>query len=400
MTKEQQFLLELMSVAIGTKDAVPLPEQLDWRVLFREAHVQTVMPLCADALAPQWSKIPADLAEKATYVAQKVTACSAAVEFARCNLVAFLEEQQQQYVILKGEAAAAYYPKPGLRHLGDVDFMVPRECVEQTVEKLKAQGFTHSCEEDDYHQVLFRDGENLEIHIEPAGMPGDGKKEHIESFMETLYENRLRVETPSGAFYAPAHAHHGLILLLHMQHHMWGQGLGLRHIMDWACYVNQTAQCAFWTKQLLPLLDAVGLKFYCAVVTKMCSLYLGTACPSWASVAPEKLCRQLMEDSLAGGNFGRKDQDRRRSASMLPQEKQEEKYGKNRLLWKTLRQSAVNRHPKLEKRPVRRFLYMSLKVLRFGVLRLFGKRTSIIKAADCADRRRAIYEKLRIFETK
>lgn len=76
MTKEQQFLLELMSVAIGTKDAVPLPEQPDWRVLFREAHVQTVMPLCADALAPHWSKIPADLAEKATYVAQKVTAAA------------------------------------------------------------------------------------------------------------------------------------------------------------------------------------------------------------------------------------------------------------------------------------------------------------------------------------
>lgn len=400
MTREQRILLELMSAAIGTKNAVTLPEQLDWRVLFREAHVQTVMPLCVDALTPHRSKIPADLAEKAAYVARKVTASNAAVEYARCNLVAFLEEEQERYVILKGEAAAAYYPKPELRHLGDVDFMVPRNRVEPTVEKLKARGFAHSCEEDDYHQVLFKEGENLEIHLEPAGMPSDEKRGLIESFLESLYKDPRVVQTPSGAFYAPAHAHHGLILLLHMQHHMWGQGLGLRHIMDWACYVHQTADRAFWTQQLLPLLDEVGLRFYGAVLTKMCSLYLGTACPPWASNAPEKLCRQLMEDSIAGGNFGRKDKDRRRSTNMLPRQKQEEEYGKVRLLWKTLRQSTVAHHPKLEKRPIRRFLYMSMKVLRFGLLRLFGKRTSIIKAADCADQRRAVYEKLQIFETK
>ena len=34
----------------------------------------------------------------------------------------------------------------------------------------------------------------------------------------------------------PSHFHHGLNLLLHTNQHLLGEGLGLRHLCDWAVF--------------------------------------------------------------------------------------------------------------------------------------------------------------------
>lgn len=402
LTSEQDFLLHLMRYAVCGDRLKTLPDGVepDWPALIREANEQTVMLQFFDVISQLRDQIPEEIFQKCFKLARQFTACNMRTEFAQAELVGVLEQGEHPYVILKGESAATYYPVPELRQLGDVDFLVPMAHTEPITEQMKKLGYRHSWEPGDYHQVLEKPGACLEMHMEVAGMPEGKTRESVQEYLSSLYERSRVLDRGFGPFRAPCEEHHGLVLILHMQHHVVSMGMGLRHIMDWACFVNQTQHAVFWQEGLLPLLKRVGLLRFTAVMTKMASIYFGSCCPQWAEDVEESLCKALMEDILSGGNFGRKDLDRARSINMLPDyENDEKKAGKLKLLYRTLRGSVLHQHPELEGKPVSTFFHMAGKTGRYIVLYCQGKRPNLLKAASHADTRREIYEQLRMFET-
>ncbi len=397
LTSEQKLLLQLLTLAVEGKRLQTLPAEADWRALYRETCAQTVTLAVLDVLSDL--SIPQEAYKKYFEMGKRVTAGNIRLEHAQMELVSLLEQESHPYVILKGQAAAAYYPTPELRLLGDVDFLVPSDRAETIAESMKALGYQHTCEPGDYHEVLEKPGVYLEMHRTVAGMPEGKAHLSVEQFFSTIYEESVPAEGMFGTFRVPCNAHHAMILILHMQHHTVEWGMGLRHIMDWACFVNRTAREPFWQERLLPLLKQIGLMRFVAVITKMTSVYLGSVCPDWATDAPEDICPQLMEDFLSGGNFGNKDQDRKRASSMLPDwENRQKSSGKLTLLYRSLKQSVMKKHPKLGICPVLRLFLMCGKVIRYLFLFICGKRPNLLKAASHADQRRSIYDRLAMYQ--
>ena len=60
------------------------------------------------------------------------------------------------------------------------------------------------------------------------------------------------------AYAVPSDLHHGLILLLHNASHMTAGGIGLRHLCDWAVYMERMTD-DFVENELAPCLKACGL---------------------------------------------------------------------------------------------------------------------------------------------
>lgn len=403
LTAEQRYLLHIMGCAVQGQPLKSLPEGDDfkWPALMQEAIAQTVFPIFFDAISEIEPHLPEGFYKKCFDYTRRCIVGNMRIEHAQGQLVDVLEQGQYPYVILKGETAAAYYPKPELRQLGDVDFLIIPEQADDITAKMQALGYQHSWEPGDYHQVLQKPGAYLEMHLDVAGMPEGSARQAVSDYFSTIFEESRLMEREFGTFSAPCEAHHGLILLLHMQHHVLAKGMGLRHIMDWACFVNGTAHKPFWEERLLPLLKKIGLLHFAAVMTKLSSLYLHSVCPPWAAQPEEALCQALMEDILSGGNFGHKDQDRARALNMLPNwETEDRKHGKLKLLYRTLRGSAIKKNPKLEYKPICLFFAMCGRTIRYIFLYLRGKRPNLLKAASHADTRRSIYEQLHLFEAE
>lgn len=400
MTFEQKLLLKYMAAAIRGEKPEEAPETTDWRTLLAEAYEQGVPLLLFDVLS-QLRQIPEPVFSKSFALARRCTAHNLRAESTQDLLVSTLHAEDHPYVILKGEAAAAYYPKPELRLLGDVDFLLQDGHADAVIEAMVRQGFSLNTQIQSYHQALTRGSEQMELHFEVAGIPQGPAGDVVRAYLQSVFTERKLCRQGDRGCYVPCHAHHGMILLLHMQHHMQSRGMGLRHLMDWACFVQRTAEEPFWQERLLPVLKRIGLRHYCAVMTKLCALFFEIPCPEWACDAPDALCRALMEDLLAGGNFGRKDEVRARSTNMLP-DWAEGNVPKSRLvlLWRTLRQAVLRQHPACEKRPVLRLLFMAGKALRYCVLFCAGKRPGIFKAAAYAGTRRRIYDELKMFEAE
>ena len=125
MTNPQSVLLGLLSRALfGGETELP---ETDWEGVLSEASAQTVIALAHSA-------IPKDLlsGDEAARWEQKAVAAVGNSIRVTCQheaLHTWLTESEIPYVVLKGCSSAHYYPEPLLRAMGDVDFLVPKECL-------------------------------------------------------------------------------------------------------------------------------------------------------------------------------------------------------------------------------------------------------------------------------
>ena len=375
----------------------PTEQNVDWVVFFREAWMQSVTLPLVEFLPVFQEKVPQPVFQVAEKQMRKLSVNNMQILFAQQNMTRCLDQAEIPYVILKGTASAAYWPNPELRQQGDVDFIVPKDQLEQAALQLEAAGMTREQAANDHH-IGFRCNKiQLEMHNRLSGAPRGQRGEPVKRYMADLYS--LRQTLPEDGTAVPADVHQAVILLLHTQHHLIEQGIGLRHVLDWAAFVQKTMDAPFWTQQVLPLLQELKLLRFAAALTRMSADWFQIGCPQWAQEIPRALSDALMEDVLAGGNFGRKNTARSRSSNMLPSwEYRDQRDGKMKMLYKTLKRATIVQNPKLENQPVRRFFVMTGKVLRYVGLRCVGKRPSLMKAASYVDDRRSLYQQLEIYE--
>lgn len=387
----------LLRRGIDPNAPLPEPDSCDWLAVCAEARQQAVSLFAYDVLSGMKEQLPKAVEKTISDDTLRRLAANMAVMNTQRKLAAVM--QDCPYVILKGEAAAAYYPRPELRCLGDVDFLVEKQDYAPLHEMFTQMGFSCADYQNDHHITYRTPSGVLEMHYEPPGVPTGAQEEPIRTYLKDLLSSRQNKDSVFGSFPAPEDRLHGLILLLHMQHHMLSEGIGLRHLMDWGCFVAATANKPFWEDSFLPLLNKTGLFTYCAVLTKTCALHLNTPCPAWAQSADEQLCHDVLADILSGGNFGRKDAARATSAHMVSDSgKSGTKKSKLSNLLTVFHRSVEARYPVAKKYPVLYLFFYPIKAIRYLILMLIGKRGSLVKALPQATERRRLYKKLHIFE--
>ncbi len=391
-TESEQIVLKSLSAAINPEKQIELDSDMlnraDWDTVGLISSHQAVSPMVFDVISKYREKIPNDIFRKWYNHILKALSSNAAVAGVQEQLVSMLSGNFD-YVILKGLAAAAYYPKPELRCLGDVDFLVRHEDLARC-ERLLTDGAYKRYIETALHITYEKNGKMLEMHFEIPGIPHGTAGDRTREFVADILEN---TKTDS-RFSAPCDMYHGVVLLLHSAHHLLSEGLGLRHICDWACFVKTTANKDFW-QELLPFLNDIGLLKFTKILTKLCGCYLSIDCPDWADDADDTVCYELMRDVLTGGNFGRLDKARSRSGMMIS----ENTKGDSKIcsLLKTLHSTMYSACPVLKKVPVLYPFLFVFRIAKYLVLMLFGKRPSLVTASKKADERTTVYKKLEIF---
>lgn len=399
---EERVLLHLLAVALGAQRP-PLSAEdrrgVDWAQVMEESIQQAVCPLVLEAAAAYQADIPPEVYER------WFSTCYTYLRSAHCtflsqrHLIEMMAQNGYSCIILKGTAAAAYYPDPEQRCFGDVDFLIDATQREAVEEMLAADGYQRWASEHICHVVYRKNREHLEMHFEIPGIPYGEAGERVREYINGA-EHRSLTQTVGGVeFPAPQPRDHALILLLHMQHHMLGEGLGLRHLCDWVTFVTRTADDPFWKADVLPLVRTIGLDTYVAVMTKVGAMYLDTACPAWAKGADEHLCAAVMADILAGGNFGRKDAMRAASGLLISEHgKAGTQHGMLYNLAHTLHGAVLLQYPIIKKLPILYPVFYVYKAARFCVLWALGKRPSLTKRVPYAIQRKNLYTQLKVFE--
>ena len=390
---EQNLILSALSSALFRRP-VQTGEQVDWNLLFREASCQTVFPLVWSAVRGQ---VPKEVKAEWEALFLQSLAANARVISAHSYVHKLLLEHNIPCVMMKGCASARYYPKPQLRTMGDVDFLVRRGDVERCSEILESAGMTRRDDDDHpYHRNYWYQKVTYELHWEAPGIPSVGGERIREYFMD-IQEKAILVDN---AYAVPSDLHHGLILLLHNAGHMTAGGIGLRHLCDWAVYMERMTD-DFVENELAPCLKACGLWEYARVLTAMGARFLGATERAWASDLDEGLLMSLMDDIWAGGNFGYKDAHRLnlRVLSRNTESRKIERRGVLPSLMSEVHLKAKKWYPALMKVPLTVPLAWGAVSFRYMKKLVSGRRAMIRpKDARTAKMRRELFEQLKLFE--
>ena len=297
----QHVLLEAIKASLFGS-TFSYPDDTDWDAVIKEAESQTVMGLISPV-------IPADDKSKDSRTAHYIR-----LLYEQDKLLRMLEEHNIPCVILKGCAAAVYYPKPSLRTMGDVDFLVPRSQFDAAMKLMESNGYVYSHGKGDdgglafqsRHIGYFKNGIEFELHHHFSS-----KGFNIDDILENAIQNRAYKELCGFRFPVLPETENGLVLLGHMNQHMLTDHLGLRQIIDWEMYVHSVLNSEKWEEEFAPIAKEIGFYKLAVNVTRMCEKHLGL--PETIErhdSAIEEIADKMMENLLTYGNFGRKQSSR------------------------------------------------------------------------------------------
>lgn len=338
---------------------------------------------------------------KCNYIRKKLSqtlADNAKIDFEHVRICGIMKNAGIPCIILKGFASALYYPDALMRSMGDVDFLVDTDYFEQATEVLSQHGYAASDKSHDVHDVYIGKTCRCEMHFQPSGIPQGKAGVKVRKYLADITKKAETVQTELGEITVPCTFHHGLIILLHTCHHLTGDGLGIRHLCDWAVFVNSLGEEKFLETFENPLKD-IGLWEFAKTVTFICGKYLGMPAASWAADADEKLADYILIDIIIGGNFGQKNADRSHESLLIT--------GKNEKKTSMLHQffisaNSIVYHNWKTARKLKILLPLGWVFFggRYIIRSLLGRRPKIRpnKVAKEASERIDIYSQLRLFE--
>lgn len=304
INETQKLLLDLCAKSLFGKD-INIPDEFDIKELVEESKRQTVFPCVYSSIKNMYDNIDGNLFSQ-------IIAKNIRVEFAHNEVHRILSENNVSYVVLKGVASASYYKEPMLRMMGDVDVIVAPENIVRADALLKLIGFfsTDDIDSDDMHIGYKRkDGVACELHRRINGVPNNSVGDIVNKYLNDIFEKSEEYKTSNGICIVPSKFHHCLILLLHTASHLTSEGVGLRHLCDWAVFVNSFTNDEFVNTFEKPLKD-MGLWRFAQLLTLCCIKYLGCDAKDWAGDIDEDLLENIVTDILNGGNFGVNNLDR------------------------------------------------------------------------------------------
>ncbi len=396
----ERAVLELLRIGIGTSKNdfdFSLISADDWWKIMKESKAQAVSLMCFDATEKNKQCIPQEISCKWFNSTAKSLIKNSFVLKSQEQLIKILNQNNLSYIILKGYASASYYPDFEKREFGDVDFLILPSQQEEVEKALVSEGYSKELDNHDCHKVFRKNFAHLEMHFQVAGIPDGACGEEFGKFLDGA-ANKFLINT-NPVFHNPVPEIHAVIILLHTIHHMLGEGIGLRHLCDWACFVNKTYNRNFWEESLLPLLEKTGTLKFAASITKTAAIYLGTVCPPWAEDISDDLCAEIIKDIFSSGNFGRKNKPRSQSGTLISRHgKGGTKDSKFKNQMYVLNKSIYSKYPLVKKWKILYPFVLFYRVFRYLFLMLFGKRTSIIISNSYANERKAIYDKFELYK--
>ncbi|MBR5616937.1 MAG: nucleotidyltransferase family protein [Oscillospiraceae bacterium] len=287
-----------------------LEADVDWKAVLQESRHQAV---CYQVFADchQLSGLDGELKDVLRSLLVRSMMKNMQVHAQHTDLHRLMTEHGIPYVTLKGAASARYYPDPQSRAMGDVDFYVPEGDFDRALAVCQEAGFEASGLDHICHVILRKGRIHMEMHRIPAGVPDGTMGEIVKGYLSNLQETAEIVSSPLVTCCCPSDFHHGLIMLMHLQHHLLAEGIGLRHLSDWAVFVNRFQEKEF-PDLFREKLKAVGLWRLARLLSLGAVECLGLPEQGWMqeTAGDRELAHGLMEDILAGGNFGAKDRQR------------------------------------------------------------------------------------------
>ena len=316
---------QLLRVAVGTSQEMPQGLTAEeWARLLDLAVKQSVAGLLFDQIErvdKDQLGIPLDVMFEWIGIAEQIKGQNSEQNTKCVEVCRYFEKRGFRCCILKGQGNALLYPDPYGRTPGDIDlWLMPRQegktrrddrlAVIRMARRLNPKGKVcyHHADAGKYK------GEEVEIHYRPSFMNSLINNRRLQQWFDARRQKQFchRVELPEniGTINVPDMTFNLVFQMAHISNHVMHEGLGLRQIVDY-CFLLQKARLeqgdGDWA-MLAPTLQQLGLLTMARAVMFVMQEVFGMDSKTLPVAPDERRGRFLLDEMMAGGNFGRYDE--------------------------------------------------------------------------------------------
>lgn len=330
MKETDKLFFELIRVAIGNQVCLSrTPKGREWQELYAMAKKQSLVGICfagvqklqAQRQAPNsWGNEQGELLYLQWMgMAAKIQQRNEAINGQCVELQGRLKNDGFNSCILKGQGNAENYADLAmLRQSGDIDIWVDGG-FEKINSYIQSNWPTKEINDHHIHAGIFSDTE-VEVHYIPFLLNNPVKNRILLDFFKKQKSIQFThsVELPSGGSIIAADNEFNIVFqLVHIYHHLFTEGIGLRQLMDYYFVLKARNN---ENENVLRLIYELGLgRFASALMWVISDVFEGnnylkpeTLKPkttSWMPWQPnEKDGKFLLNEIMMSGNFGHHDE--------------------------------------------------------------------------------------------
>lgn len=302
-------LFRLLRIAIGTEVASADTlnnEDLSWRSVYNLARKQGVLAIAFDGLVKlfeqdkafaksfpqplklQWINAAFNIEQR--YERQR----EVCAEFAEK-----LEENDIKTLCMKGLAFSTYYPEPNHRECGDFDcylyddYAKGNDILRKLGARVEEEMYKHS-------EIIYRNV-MIENHRFIVAVRGGKKMKNLHNILDNIARTEeskpifnTKIEMPSPMFNALFMNHHSLT-------HFLSEGIRLRHILDWALFLEKEQANLDWSK-FYELCEEYEMRAFVDCVTAIAVQVFGIKIANPQIVVESPYTAQVLESVINDDN--------------------------------------------------------------------------------------------------
>lgn len=300
--------LEFLKYSLGIRNTFPFVlNDSDWNdcLIFGQKHSITgVLFTGIEKLhrnKDNYSSFPNDVKLMEWYGYRNIIVSKNSIVNQRvCELTSFFHEGGFRTCVLKGQGNALYYPDPSVRSSGDIDLWV-----DSGRNRLVNYLTAHNIHIHDIHYVHatadFFNDVIVEIHFHPSWMYNPFSQIRLNRFFKQQAAELFQIDNNVG-FSHPSLYFNLVFNVIHINRHIFDEGIGLRHIVDYFYILN--ASDALLRELAMKQIEVLRLAKFTSALMYVMQTVLDLKDDYLLCNPNEKLGKQLLNDILDGGNFG------------------------------------------------------------------------------------------------
>ena len=194
---------------------------------------------------------------------------------------------------LKGWALSTYYPKPELREFGDFDCYLGAD-FERGNKVAIANGAKFN-PHDYRHSHIYYKGLTIENHRYFLPVRGNARNKRLEQYLVEVIPYDRRIENSN--VYYPSPQFHALFIILHMLQHFLYENITLRHMLDWAYFVNAEKANIDW-REFNAKCEEAGATRFVESLNHICVQHMGLCLDGTQLKTDSRYAERILRNTL------------------------------------------------------------------------------------------------------
>lgn len=210
---------------------------IDWNQLLAWAKKQTLLGILFDGIMmlPAEQRPDEGTMMKLTMWMAKNRQTHIRLNHQAAKMMNILAEHDIPSMLLKGQGIAQEYLSPESRQCGDIDLYIGKGNYKKACD-LAARMQIADPHEGIKHKQFMWEGVEIELHHKAVDLPSKKAENYFEEWVSEILEYYTRDFLPQGEdspIKLPSIQYNVIYIFIHILHHHFYSGVGLRQICDW-----------------------------------------------------------------------------------------------------------------------------------------------------------------------